>query len=201
VRFKGVKIGFALTGSFCTLEEVMVQVQNLINEGANVYAIISQMVAETDTRYGTAVQWKGMLAEIIANSIIDNIVAAEPIGPGKLLDVIVVAPCTGNTLAKLSNGITDGPVLMSIKAQLRNQRPVVIAISTNDGLGLNAKNIGLLLNTKNIYLVPFGQDNPFTKPNSLMAKMDLISDTIYMALQGKQIQPVLVTPIIHGTAG
>jgi dipicolinate synthase subunit B len=139
VRFKGVKIGFALTGSFCTLEEVMVQVQNLINEGANVYAIISQMVAETDTRYGTAVQWKGMLAEIIANSIIDNIVAAEPIGPGKLLDVIVVAPCTGNTLAKLSNGITDGPVLMSIKAQLRNQRPVVIAISTNDGLGLNAK--------------------------------------------------------------
>lgn len=201
MRFKGVKVGFALTGSFCTLEEVMVQIQNLINEGASVYAIISQMMAETDTRYGTAVQWKEMLVEITANFIIDNIVAAEPIGPGKLLDVIVVAPCTGNTLAKLANGITDGPVLMSIKAQLRNQRPVVIAISTNDGLGLNAKNIGLLLNTKNIYLVPFSQDNPFNKPNSLMAKMDLISDTVFVALQGKQIQPVLATPIIHNAAG
>jgi len=209
VRFKGVKVGFALTGSFCTLEEVMIQVQNLINEGANVFAIVSQMMAETDTRYGAAVQWKEMLVEITANPIIDNIVAAEPIGPGELLDVIAVAPCTGNTLAKLANGITDSPVLMSIKAQLRNQRPVVMAISTNDGLGLNAKNIGLLLNTKNIYLVPFGQDNPFTKPNSLMAKMDLISDTIFMALQGKQVQPVLAASIpgvvlsapIHRAAG
>jgi dipicolinate synthase subunit B len=202
-------VGFALTGSFCTLEEVMIQVQNLINEGANVFAIVSQMMAETDTRYGAAVQWKEMLVEITANPIIDNIVAAEPIGPGELLDVIAVAPCTGNTLAKLANGITDSPVLMSIKAQLRNQRPVVIAISTNDGLGLNAKNIGLLLNTKNIYLVPFGQDNPFVKPNSLMAKMDLISDTIFMALQGKQVQPVLAASIpgvvlsapIHRAAG
>ncbi|HAG09480.1 MAG TPA: dipicolinate synthase subunit B [Desulfotomaculum sp.] len=209
MRFKGVKVGFALTGSFCTLEEVMIQVQNLINEGANVFTIVSQVMAETDTRYGTAVQWKEMLVEITANSIIDNIVAAEPIGPGELLDVIVVAPCTGNTLAKLANGITAGPDLMSIKRQLPNQRPVVIAISTNDGLGLNAKNIGLLLNTKNIYLVPFGQDNPLVKPNSLMAKMDLISDTIFMALQGKQVQPVLAAPIpgvvlsapIHRAAG
>jgi dipicolinate synthase subunit B len=109
-----------------------------------------------------------------------------------MLDVMVVAPCTGNTLAKLANAITDGPVLMAIKAQLRNQRPVVLAISTNDGLGLNARNLGVLLNSKNVYMVPFGQDSPASKPNSLVAKMDLLVDTILHAVAGKQIQPVLI---------
>ena len=122
-----------------------------------------------------------------------SIVEVEPIGPRKLFDILVIAPCTGNTMAKLANGITDGPVLMAAKAMLRNQRPVVLAISTNDGLGLNAKNLGILLNTKNVYLVPFGQDNPQQKPNSLVARVELLLDTVILALQGKQLQPVLVT--------
>ncbi len=132
------------------------------------------------------------LYEITNREPIRTIDAAEPIGPGKLFDLLVVAPCTGNTLAKLANGITDTPALMAIKAHLRNQRPVVIAVSTNDGLGLNAKNIATLLNTKHIFMVPFGQDNPAVKPNSLAAGLDRLLDTICCALEGKQIQPVLI---------
>ncbi|SHI44276.1 dipicolinate synthase subunit B [Desulfofundulus thermosubterraneus] len=192
MRLKDVRVGFAVTGSHCTLDEVMVQLENLVKEGAVVYPIISAVVDGTDTKYGPAQKWKDLLGKITGHVPINSITGAEPIGPGKLLDVLVVAPCTGNTLAKLANGITDGPVLMAIKAHLRNLRPVVLAISTNDGLGMNAKNLGLLLNTKNIYLVPFGQDNPLEKPNSLKAKMDLIIDTVLLALEGKQIQPVLV---------
>lgn len=193
MRLQGMRIGFALTGSHCTLEEVMPYIRDLITEGVLVYPIISQTVDETDTRYGSACRWKDMLWEITGNSVISSVVEAEPVGPGGLLDIVVVAPCTGNTMAKIANGIVDGPVLMAVKATLRNLRPVVLAISTNDGLGMNARNMGLLLNTKNIYMVPFGQDNPSGKPNSLIAKMDLIRDTVIMALQGKQIQPLLVT--------
>ncbi|WP_027718231.1 dipicolinate synthase subunit B [Desulfovirgula thermocuniculi] len=193
MRLQGVRVGFALTGSHCTLDEVMVEVERLVKEGAEVYPIISSSVDSTDTKYGPASKWKTLLEGITGRLPINTIVGAEPIGPGKLFDVVVVAPCTGNTLAKLANGITDGPVLMAVKAHLRNLRPVVLAISTNDGLGMNAKNLGLLLNTKNIYLVPFGQDNPQEKPNSLKAKMDLILDTVLCALQGKQIQPVLIS--------
>lgn len=192
MRFSGLRIGFAVTGSHCTIEEVMPEVQKLVDEGAQVFPIISQSVDQTDTRFGTAEQWKDQLKKITGKDIIDSIVAAEPVGPNKMFDVLVVAPCTGNTLAKLANAITDGPVLMAIKAHLRNQRPVILGISTNDGLGLNAKNIGILLNTKYIYMVPFGQDNPSGKPNSLKAKMALIADTVLMALQGKQMQPVLI---------
>ena len=192
MRLKDVKIGFALTASFCTLGEVVKHMEKLVQEGAEIYPIMTQTIGSTDTKYGKADEWRTKLEELTGHTIIDNIVAAEPIGPGKLVDVIVIAPCTGNTLAKLANGITDGPVLMSAKAQLRNQRPVVIAISTNDGLGLNARNLGTLLNTRNIYMVPFGQDNPKGKPNSLVAKMDLMLDTIEHALQGRQLQPVLV---------
>lgn len=192
MRLKGIKVGFALTGSHCTLEEAMSYVQNLLNEGSQVYPIVSQTVNETDTRFGPAQKWTEMLTEISGNPVISSIVEAEPIGPNKMLDVVVVAPCTGNTLAKLANGIVDGPVLMAVKATLRNQQPIVLAISTNDGLGMNAKNLGLLLNTKNIYLVPFGQDNPLEKPNSLISKMDMITETVVMALQGKQFQPLLV---------
>jgi len=193
MRLQGVRIGFALTGSHCTLEEVMPYIRNLREEGALIYPVISQTVDETDTRYGSACRWKDMLWEITGNLVISSIVEAEPVGPDRLLDIVVVAPCTGNTLAKMANGIVDGPVLMAVKATLRNQRPVALAISTNDGLGMNARNLGLLLNTKNIYMVPFGQDNPGGKPNSLIAKMDLIMDTVVMALQGKQIQPLLVS--------
>ncbi|MDF9407303.1 dipicolinate synthase subunit B [Pelotomaculum isophthalicicum JI] len=192
MRLHGVKIGFALTGSHCCLDDVIPQVRNLVNEGAEVYPVMSDAVFATDTRFGTSQKWKNMISDITGRDIISTIVGAEPIGPQKLHDIIVVAPCTGNTLAKLANGITDSPVLMAVKAQLRNQRPVVLAVSTNDGLSMNAKNIGLLLNMKNIFLVPFGQDNPTGKPNSLMAKWDLIVDTIQDALKGKQYQPLLV---------
>lgn len=189
----GVKIGFAMTGSHCCLDDVIPQICKLIDEGADIIPIISENVNSTDTKYGNSLKWKSLLKEITGKDAITSMVQAEPIGPQKLLDVMVVAPCTGNTVAKLANGITDGPVLMSVKAQLRNQRPVVLAVSTNDGLSMNAKNIGLLLNIKNIYMVPFGQDNPAVKPNSLMAEWEMISDTIKEALKGKQIQPLLKT--------
>lgn len=192
MRLKGVKVGFALTGSHCCLDQVLPHVRNLVNEGAEVFPIVSAAVDTTDTKYGTSDKWKETLKEITGQEVIKTIVGAEPIGPQKLLDVMVVAPCTGNTLAKLANGITDTAVLMSVKAQLRNQRPVVLGVSTNDGLSMNAKNLGLLLNVKNIYMVPFGQDNPSGKPNSLMARWDLIVDTIVEALKGRQFQPVLV---------
>jgi len=193
MQLKDVKIGFDLTASFCTLAEVFKHIEKLVEEGAEVFPIVTDTLRTVDTRFGKASEWCAKLEQLTGHRVIDNIVDAEPIGPGKLVDVMVIAPCTGNTLAKLANGITDGPVLMSAKAQLRNQRPVVIAISTNDGLGLNARNLGTLLNTRNVYLVPFGQDNPQGKPNSLIAKMDLLKDTVVMALKGEQIQPVLVT--------
>lgn len=192
MRLQGVKIGLALTGSHCCLDEVMPQISNLVNEGAEVCPVMSDAVFATDTRFGSAKKWQKEIIEITNQDIISTIVDAEPIGPQKLYDTIIVAPCTGNTLAKLANSITDSPVLMAVKAHLRNQRPVVLAVSTNDGLSMNAKNIGMLLNMKNIFLVPFGQDNPAEKPNSLVAKWDLIIDTIEKALNGKQYQPLLV---------
>ena len=138
---------------------------------------------------------KADLKKITERPLINTIVGAEPIGPQKMLDVVVVVPATGNTIAKLVNGIVDTPALMAIKAHLRNQRPVVIAVSTNDALGINAKNIGLLLNMKLIYFVPFRQDDPVNKPNSVVARLDLLLDTTVCALQGKQIQPIMLGPV------
>jgi len=192
VRLKGVRLGFVVTGSHCCLKEVLAEAEKLVAEGAEVTPVVSYAVSNLDTRFGKAADWCSRLQEITDREPIKTIDAAEPVGPGKLFDIVAVAPCTGNTLAKLANGIVDTPALMAIKAHLRNQRPVVIAVSTNDGLGLNAKNIATLINTKNIYMVPFGQDNPTAKPNSLVAKFDKILDTICSALEGKQIQPVLV---------
>ncbi|MGI6449797.1 MAG: dipicolinate synthase subunit B [Desulfitobacteriia bacterium] len=192
MRFKGVRIGFALTGSHCTLAEVMKVLKQLVEEGAEVTPIISYAVDQTNTRFGTAQYWKDMLKELTGKEPLKTFPEVEPIGPKDSLDCVVIAPCTGNTLAKLANGITDTPVLMAAKAHLRNLKPLVIAVSTNDGLGINAKNIGTLLTYKNIYLVPLGQDNPQQKANSLVAHMDKIPETILMAFQGKQIQPVLV---------
>ncbi|HHV98684.1 MAG TPA: dipicolinate synthase subunit B [Clostridiaceae bacterium] len=189
---KGLKIGVALTGSFCTFDKVIPWIEKMVEEGADVYPIISESVDKFDTRFGRAEEWKFKLENITGKRPITTIVGAEPIGPKKLLDVVVVAPCTGNTLGKIANAITDTSVTMAVKAQLRNQRPVVIAISTNDGLSNNAKNLGLLLNMKNIYFVPFGQDDPVKKSNSLVAKYDMIIPTIQAALEGKQIQPLLV---------
>ncbi len=193
MRLKGVRVGLALTGSHCTIEETLPEIKRLVDEGADVLPIVSETVKTTDTRFGPSAKWIEQLKEITGKEPIATIKDAEPVGPNKLVDVLVIAPCTGNTIAKLANGITDSSVLMATKAHLRNLRPVVIAVSTNDGLGLNAKNIGLLLNTKNIYLVPFGQDNPQTKPNSIKSKTGLILETIEAALQGKQLQPVMIS--------
>lgn len=189
---KGKKIGVALTGSYCCFDKVFPVIKRMAEMGADIVPIVSQNVCSTDTKYGSAAEFMQELRDITGKEPICTFNGAEPIGPQNLLDVIVVAPCTGNTLAKIANAVTDTPVAMAVKSQLRNQKPVVIALSTNDGLGLNAKNIGLLLNTKHVYFVPFGQDNPFSKPNSLVAKFDLIPDTLDLALEGKQIQPLIV---------
>lgn len=191
MNLQGKKIGLAITGSHCTYEKILPQIDNLKREGADVYCIMSSASLNTDTRYGKALDWYEKFRNASEHEIITSIKDAEPIGPKNYLDCVVIAPCTGNTLGKLANGITDGPVLMAAKAHLRNLKPVVIGISTNDGLSNNAKNLGLLLNTKNIYFIPFGQDDPINKPNSLVANMNLLVETIISALEGKQFQPIL----------
>ncbi len=192
MAFKNLRIGFGLTGSYCTLEKTMPYIKELIEAGAEVIPIMSTAVLNTDTRFGKADSWRTQIEEICGQKIVSTVVEAEPIGPKKLLDVMIIAPCTGNTMAKLACGITDTAVLMAAKAQLRNQRPVVIAISTNDGLSINARNLGILLNSRNMYLVPFGQDSPKVKANSIVAHFPLIRATISAALEGRQIQPILV---------
>lgn len=192
MNWKGKNVGYALSASHCTFDEVMPEIERFVQAGANVIPIISYSMQSTDTRFGTAEEWKRKLKEITGNDMIASIVDAEPLGPSKLLDVLTIAPCTGNTTAKLANALTDSPVIMAAKAQLRNQRPLVLAISTNDGLSMNAANIGKLYNTKNIYFVPYGQDSPHTKPNSLVARMDLIMETCAAALEGRQLQPMII---------
>jgi len=192
MSIEGLKIGFALTGSSCNFSNVFPIIEDLAKKGADIYPIISNAVDTYDTRFGTAEEWKNKLKEITGKELIKSIVEAEPVGPKLKLDVLVVAPCTGNTTAKLANAITDTSVTMACKAHLRNQKPLVLAIATNDGLGASAKNIGLLLNTKKIYFVPFGQDDAVNKPNSLIAKFDKIEETIEAAILGEQLQPLLM---------
>ncbi|HOQ08901.1 MAG TPA: dipicolinate synthase subunit B [Syntrophomonadaceae bacterium] len=195
-RLRGVKIGLVITGSHCTVGEVIPEIKHLIDEGAEIIPIFSYTTDTQDNRFYQVKDLKKTITDLTGHDIINSIVDAEPIGPQKLLDIVVVAPATGNTIAKMANGITDTPALMAIKAHLRNQRPVVIAISTNDALGVNARNIGMLLNMKNIYFVPFRQDNPYEKANSVVACMNLITDTVIHALQGRQIQPLLLGPMV-----
>lgn len=192
MNLKDLKIGIALTGSSCNFEKVFSVIEKLSEKGADLYPIISPAAATFDTRFGKAEEWKEKLKKITGKELITTIVEAEPVGPKLNLDVIVVAPCTGNTLAKLANAITDTSVTMACKAHLRNERPVVLAFATNDALGGNAKNIGMLLNIKNIYFVPFGQDDAHKKPKSMIANFELIEETIEAALKGKQIQPILL---------
>ncbi|MCR5704333.1 MAG: dipicolinate synthase subunit B [Eubacterium sp.] len=194
--FSGKNIGIGLTGSFCTYQNIFQQIQTLSETGANITTIFSNHASTTDSRFGKCQDYLKRAEEISHKPPITTIPGAEPIGPKGLLDLLIIAPCTGNTLSKLANGISDTPVLMAAKAHLRNNRPLVIFLSTNDALGMNLKNIGILLNTKNIYFVPFGQDNYVTKPNSMIAHMNLIGDTIEMAFSGKQIQPVIKSPHI-----
>ena len=191
----GKEIGIALTGSFCTYEKVFPEIERLVKEGANVHVIFSDAAQSIDSRFGKAEDFLIKAEEITGNKAIRTIATAEPIGPKSLLDIMVICPCTGNTIAKLANGITDTPALMAAKAHLRNEKPLVLSVSTNDALGMNMKNIGLLLNAKWIYFVPFGQDNPIQKPNSMIAYVDLLLPSIEAALEGRQYQPVIKSPM------
>ena len=188
---KGKKIGIALTGSFCTFEKMFTELQKLKDAGADIYPILSDASQTIESRFGTPDAYVTKVKEITGKDPIVSIPGAEPIGPKAYLDALAILPCTGNTAAKLANGITDTPVLMAAKAHMRNNKPLVISISTNDGLGMNLKNIGLLCNSKNIYFVPFGQDNYKTKPNSLVAHVELLIPTLEMALEHRQYQPIL----------
>jgi len=196
-RLRGIRIGVVLTGSHCTIEKVIPQLEVLKEEGAEISPVFSYTVDQVDNRFYKVQDLKDQIEKITDKDIINTIVGAEPIGPKKLLDIVIIVPATGNTIAKLANGIIDTPALMAVKAHLRNQRPVVIAISTNDALSINARNIGLLLNMKNIYFVPFRQDDPVQKASSLVADVDQITDTIICALQGNQIQPIVLGPVVN----
>lgn len=189
---KDITLGYAFCGSFCTIKQSLSALEQLCRLPIKVKPIMSEIVYKTDTRFGTANELIEKVEELCKDKIIHTIAGAEPIGPKNLLDILVVAPCTGNTLAKTANGITDTPVTMAIKAHLRNNKPVVLGIATNDALGASAKNIGLLHNTKNIYFVPYGQDDPHSKNNSLVCDFTRITETVEAALEGKQIQPVFL---------
>ena len=189
--FSKYTIGFGITGSFCTHDKIKKEIQRLVDLGATVVPIYSYQTQQLDTRFGKAEAFLEDVTKMTGKQGIRTIQEAEPIGPKALLDVMVIAPCTGNTLAKLEAGIVDTPVLMAAKAHLRNNRPLVISISTNDALGMNFKNIGALMYMKNIYFVPFGQDDYEKKPGSMIAKTKWLPETIEDALHGRQIQPVL----------
>lgn len=191
MKLKNKTVGFAMTGSFCTFSKVFPQVEKLAEEGARVIPIMSETSYTTDTRFGKADEHIKRFEEITGETVIASVRDAEPIGPKKLLDVLVIAPCTGNSLAKIATGIADSSVTLAVKSHLRNKRPVVIAVSTNDGLGNNAKNIGTVANMKNIYIVPFGQDDFEVKENSLISDMQLIVPAVEAAMEGKQLQPML----------
>lgn len=187
----GLKIGLALCGSYCTYEKVIDAARRLSGE-CELTALMSETAAATDSRFGRAEDFIARLEKVTGRSVIRSITAAERVGPGKLFDALVIAPCTGNTLGKLAHGITDTAVTMAAKAHLRNGRPVVIALSTNDALAGGAGSIAALLNRKNYYFVPFGQDDPQGKPNSLAADFSLIEDAVEAALDGRQLQPLLL---------
>ncbi|MBA2870857.1 dipicolinate synthase subunit B [Anoxybacillus calidus] len=192
MSLQGKRIGFGLTGSHCTYDEVIPEIEKLVEEGAEVLPIVTYTVQTTNTRFGDGADWVKKLEEITGNKVIDTIVKAEPLGPKIPLDCMVIAPLTGNSMSKLANAMTDSPVLMAAKATMRGHRPVVVGISTNDALGLNGVNLMRLMAAKNIYFIPFGQDAPQTKPNSMVARMSLLRDTVIAALEGRQLQPVII---------
>ncbi len=184
------RVGFAVCGSFCTLRKAIEQMEILSKE-VDITPIASPIVQTSDTRFGRADEFMGDMERIAGKPPIKTVVEAEPVGPRGLFDVMVIAPCTGNTLSKLTNGITDTSVTMAAKAHLRNGRPLVLAVATNDALGATGKNIGALFNTKNIYFVPMAQDDPSGKPTSLIADFSRLRDAVFAAAQGKQLQPLL----------
>ena len=194
MELAGKRIGFAITGSFCTFAQILPVLDQLVGMGADVMPILSYNASQLDTRFFAAEDFKRILRETTGKDIIDDLVRTEPIGPKKLLDLLIIAPCTGNTLAKLALGVTDTPVLLAAKAHLRNTGPVLIAVSTNDALAANAKNLGTLLNTRHVYFVPYRQDDSKKKCSSIVADMALIPAAAELALDGKQIQPVMLEP-------
>lgn len=191
MKLKGKKIGVALTGSFCTYEKAFAQLRKLKEEGAELVTIFSNASQTIDSRFGSPEDFMKEAEEITGSRTLLTISQAEPIGPKSLLDLLIILPCTGNTVAKLANGITDSPVLMAAKAHLRNEKPLLISISTNDALGMNMKNIGILLNVKHIFFVPFGQDAPEKKPNSMIARTEMLIPAAEAALEERQYQPVI----------
>ena len=192
MSLNGKRIGFGLTGSHCTYDAVFPEIEKLVNAGAEVVPIVTATVKNTTTRFGEGEDWIKRIEELTGHKVIDSIIAAEPLGPKMPVDCMVVAPITGASMSKFANALSDSPVLMAAKATLRNQKPVVLGISTNDALGLNGVNIMRLMSTKNIYFIPYGQDDPFKKPNSMVARMSMLVETVEEAIIGKQIQPVIV---------
>lgn len=192
MELKGKTIGFAVTGSHCTYAEVYPEIENLVHMGVDVVPIFSNTVMQVSTRFGEAGEWAGKIETVTGHEAITSLPEAEPLGPSKRLDCMVIAPCTGNSLSRLANAATDSAVLMAAKSTLRNDRPVILAISTNDGLGLNLYNLAKLVNMKNIFFVPFGQDAPHVKMNSLVSHMRLIPETCEAALEKRQLQPILM---------
>ncbi|WP_249869735.1 dipicolinate synthase subunit B [Oceanobacillus saliphilus] len=188
----GKRIGFGLTGSHHTHSQVFPQIEKLVAEQAEVIPIVSYTVQNTDTKFGRASEHMEKLESITGKKVIRTIPDAEPFGPKYPLDCMVIAPLTGNSLSKLANALTDNPVLMAAKSTMRNQSPVLLGVTTNDALGLNGSNLIKLMNSKNIYFIPFGQDNPYTKPNSMVAKLDYLVESVEFALEGKQLQPIIV---------
>ncbi len=185
-------VGFAMSGSFCTFDRVLEQMKALVQAGMEVTPIQSFNASTLDTRFGKAEDFRRRLIEICGRDPLTTLVEVEPIGPKGLFDVLVVAPCTGTTLGRLANGLSDSPVSLAVKSHLRRSRPVVLAVSTNDALGASMRNIALLKNTKNIYFVPMSQDDAVSKPNSLVADFSRIQDTIAAAMSGMQLQPLFV---------
>ena len=191
-NLNGARIGCAMTGSFCTFHPVLEMLGTLRAAGAELYPILSFNASQLDTRFMRSEELHRRLKEISGRGIMDSIVQVEPIGPKKLLDLVLVAPCTGNSMAKIAGGISDTPVTLAVKSHLRNGRPVVIAPSTNDGLAGNAANIGRIMALRNLYIAPFGQDDAAGKPTSLVAKWNRVPDACDAALEGRQLQPMLV---------
>jgi dipicolinate synthase subunit B len=192
MSLKGKKIGFGLTGSHCTYDAVFPEIEKLVQAGAEVLPVVSFTVKNTETRFGKGEDWIQRIEDLTGNRAIDSIVNAEPLGPKIPLDCMVIAPLTGVSMSKFANAMNDSPVLMAAKATLRNLKPVVLGISTNDALGLNGVNLMRLMATKNIYFIPYGQDDPIKKPNSMVARMPMLMETVEAAIEGRQIQPVLV---------
>ena len=189
---KGLTVGFAFCGSFCTFSKVIAALRQVKNSGADVTPIMSETAYRTDTRFGKADEFRAQIEAICGKSILHTLTEVEPIGPKQLLDLLIVAPCTGNTLGKLANGITDSAVTLAAKAHLRNERPLLLAVSTNDALGASAENIGKLLRARHVFFVPMRQDDPQKKHASVVADFDAVLPAAEAALREEQIQPVLL---------